>query len=58
LQAAFRCDPSHRFAGPCLLVIVAKDGDREPRHLVSGANDTAQLFGVDVNGFAPGLARA
>jgi hypothetical protein len=41
-----------------LLVIVAKDGDRGPRHLVSGANDTAQLFGVDVNGFAPGLARA
>ncbi len=37
-----------------VLVIVAKDGESEPRMQVGGSNDTAQLFGKDVDGFAPG----
>jgi hypothetical protein len=37
-----------------LLVVVAKDDSLEPRFQVTGDNESAQLFGVDVNGFGPG----
>jgi len=37
-----------------LLVILAIDGAREPKTQVSDHDDTAQIFGVDVDGLRPG----
>ncbi|UQA62779.1 hypothetical protein [Polyangium aurulentum] len=37
-----------------LLVVLARSGDSEPRMQVGFTDDTAQVFGVDVDGFAPG----
>jgi hypothetical protein len=37
-----------------MLVVVSRDGSDEPRNQVSMEDDSAQVFGVDVDGFAPG----
>jgi hypothetical protein len=41
-----------------LLLLVATSGDDEPRNLVSEDDDSAQVFGLDVEGWAPGQTRA
>jgi hypothetical protein len=41
-----------------VLVVVSRDASDEPRHQVSARDDTAQVFGVDVDGFAPGREAA
>jgi Putative esterase len=41
-----------------LLVILATGGAREPRHLVTDDDETAQVFGVDVDGWSAGQTRA
>lgn len=37
-----------------VLLLIATDGEREPRFQVSGRLGSAQVFGVDVDGLAPG----
>ncbi|MEM9383298.1 MAG: hypothetical protein AAGB93_25370, partial [Planctomycetota bacterium] len=37
-----------------LLLIFSTDDTREPRFQVSGTIDSAQVFGIDVEGMAPG----
>ncbi|MBL9101111.1 MAG: hypothetical protein JNL82_09145 [Myxococcales bacterium] len=37
-----------------LLVLLTRDGASEPRFQVSGDDRTAQVFGMDVEGWAPG----
>src|SRR5580698_4037580 len=36
-----------------LLVILGKEGKKEPREQVSDSDDTAQIFGTDVDGLGP-----
>jgi hypothetical protein len=37
-----------------LLLVLAKDGGREPRQQVTDSNETAEVFGVDVDPMVPG----
>src|SRR5688500_2510308 len=40
-----------------LLLLLSARGDEEPRNLVSDHDDTAQVFGIDVEGWKPGESR-
>ncbi len=40
-----------------LLLLLSARGEEEPRNLVSDNDDTAQVFGIDVEGWAPGTSR-
>lgn len=50
----YRSDLSREPLDGMLLVLLAADGTREPRLQVRGDDATAQGFGMDVNGWAPG----
>ena len=39
-----------------LLLLLSKDNDREPRFQVSDGPNTQLVFGIDVDGWAPGKA--
>ncbi len=41
-----------------LLLILARDGDREPRFQLSDGPQTAQVFGIDADGWQPGQPAA
>jgi hypothetical protein len=52
--------PPAQSAGPIdgrLLVLISAEADGEPRHHVSDTVKTAQVFGVDVEGWRPGEPR-
>ena len=52
--------PAERSAAPLdgrLLVLISADTSAEPRHQVSDATSTAQVLGIDVDGWKPGETR-